>query len=257
MANPQRENGHTQINHETMEAILDHAFSLLELKVILCVLRKTWGWDKKEDFISNGQIAKATNIARRHVIETISKLVTKNVLLVTKKALGNVTVNLIKFNKDHESWGSAESVTTSDQKSTRVVTKKALEVVPIQSPTKEKKETIQKKVVLRTTANADKRNPVIEELLTYWQTLFGPTKFIQQDRFALSNLLKAKYLEELLMGLEPAERVKRLMELAQKMATDRYSVRIASPADLQYKFNQLKMQVIKKKGDNGRVVKVR
>lgn len=144
MANPQADNGHTDINHETMAILIAYPFTKQELKVILFVLRQTWGWKKKEDLISNGQIAKATKIARRHVIETVNSLVTKKVLLVTKKVLGKVRLNSIRLNKDHDTWTSAETV-TSDRNSTGVVTKSVPKVVPKQSPTKEKKETIQKK----------------------------------------------------------------------------------------------------------------
>ncbi len=144
MANPQRENGHTAIANEVMEQLYSRDFGARELKVILFVLRKTWGWQKKEDCLSNGQISKATKIHRAHVIKIISELVAKRVLLVAKKVLGKMIVNSIRFNKDYDTWTSPKTATSS-QKGTRVVAKKVLELVPKQLPTKEKKETIQKK----------------------------------------------------------------------------------------------------------------
>ncbi len=59
MASPQKENGYTPIANEILEALIQREMSSQELRAVLFVIRKTYGFNKKSDFISLSQIAKA------------------------------------------------------------------------------------------------------------------------------------------------------------------------------------------------------
>lgn len=145
MASPQAENGHTDIANELLEQLYRAGLSGTELSLCLMVIRKTYGWHKKQDAISIGQFQKGINQKNRKVvIENLKKLVTKKLLLVTKSELAT-GVNTYQFNKNYEEWVVTKKTLGSYQKVTRVVTKKTLELVTKKLPTKEKKETIQKK----------------------------------------------------------------------------------------------------------------
>ncbi len=96
MANPQRENGHTGIAHEVMEQLMKADISGSEFRLILTVLRMTWGWSKKVDWISLTQFERLTGLSRWAVCKAKKALVNKR-LLHTKE-------NLIGFNKNHETW---------------------------------------------------------------------------------------------------------------------------------------------------------
>jgi phage replication O-like protein O len=63
MANPQAENGHVDIANEIVEALAKIHLSSYESRVLWTVFRKTYGWHKKEDWITNTQIANLTGIA--------------------------------------------------------------------------------------------------------------------------------------------------------------------------------------------------
>lgn len=100
MINPQLENGHIDINYETAEQFEKTHFSGNEWKILWVVLRKTWGWKKKEDYISLSQFEKRTGMSRPSVKEAIDKLVGKRVLVVNKDKM----TNRFSFNKHHNEW---------------------------------------------------------------------------------------------------------------------------------------------------------
>jgi len=114
MANPQRENGHTDIANEVLGALLRVNLSPYQISLILYVIRKTWGWQKKFDRISQRQIAAQTGIRAGHVCRTMKQLLYLNLLV--KNDLGE-----IGFNKDYETWkvtsrGGAELTSNDSEK---------------------------------------------------------------------------------------------------------------------------------------------
>lgn len=96
MANPQRENGSTDIANEILDVLC--AFRVPgELRQILdAIIRKTYGWHKKEDFISNSQIMKMTGLLKGNVSRGLSKLITHKLVIKTD--------NKLQLNKNYEEW---------------------------------------------------------------------------------------------------------------------------------------------------------
>ena len=62
MASPQLEDGYTQISNELLEALCWMNLSPYEWRVLLWILRKTYGWKKKTDWISLSQFSKETGL---------------------------------------------------------------------------------------------------------------------------------------------------------------------------------------------------
>ena len=102
MANPQLENGYTSIANEIMEALIENKFTGQELRTILFVIRKTYGFHKKDDFISLTQIAKAINSSRVRCSQIVKRLVFMKILTVYKNING-IGKSYI-FNKDFDKW---------------------------------------------------------------------------------------------------------------------------------------------------------
>lgn len=102
MANPQRENGHIDIANEIAEHLAYYRLSGQEYQVLWVILRKTWGWQKKEDWISLSQFFVLTKMKKPSIIKTINKLLNKNI--ISKKA--NENNILYSFNKDFDKWKS-------------------------------------------------------------------------------------------------------------------------------------------------------
>jgi len=81
MANPQLEDGHIKIANEIVDHFAMLKLSAYEWQVLWAIMRKTYGWNRKTDFISLTQFEKLTNIPAHHVAHTLSKLVNKNMII--------------------------------------------------------------------------------------------------------------------------------------------------------------------------------
>lgn len=106
MANPQVEHGFIKIatgdkDNDILMALIGASLSSTEYQVVLTVIRKTWGWNKKLDWISYSQFVKITNKSRISIYNAITELVKKNIL-VKKTELGKITA--YRLNKDFNSW---------------------------------------------------------------------------------------------------------------------------------------------------------
>ncbi len=97
MASPQAENGHTKIANEILEQLVKTGLLGSEWNIVIWVIRKTYGYQKKEDWISLTQFEKATNLSRPTVVKTLKNLVNRG-LLVKRDKLG------YSFEKDYEKW---------------------------------------------------------------------------------------------------------------------------------------------------------
>lgn len=97
MASPQIENGHTKIANEILEQLVKVSLLGSEWSIVLFVIRKTYGWNKKEDQISLTQFEQATNLSRPTVVKTLKNLVIKGVLVKTP-------LPSYRLQKDWEKW---------------------------------------------------------------------------------------------------------------------------------------------------------
>lgn len=105
MANPQKENGYTPVANEIMEKIASVDLSGRDMRVLMVILRKTYGYQKKSDAISHGQIADSAKMSRRSVIRSVQDLVAKNMLNVQQVTLGNSKLpSVMGFNKNYDEW---------------------------------------------------------------------------------------------------------------------------------------------------------
>lgn len=106
MASPQCENGYTRIANELLDALIKFCPGGSQGQVLLAVIRKTYGFQKKEDQVSISQIQKATCLSRRTVIYAIQNLEAKHMLIVKrKKASDNLNrINKISIQKKYTKW---------------------------------------------------------------------------------------------------------------------------------------------------------
>ena len=85
MANPQKENGYTTIANELLEAIYCGKFSPTEFKMLLFILRYTYGFNRKVARLSNSFISGGTKIHEVAVSRAITSLIRDNVLIEQEK----------------------------------------------------------------------------------------------------------------------------------------------------------------------------
>ncbi len=97
---PQLEHGHTRIANAILEAMARYPFRRGECRVVMAILRLTYGWRTKAAPISARQLAKATGFSSRHAKRLLRALVGAGVLLRSKQGRRNV----LGLNKRFWEW---------------------------------------------------------------------------------------------------------------------------------------------------------
>lgn len=118
-ARPQLENGHLRVANELMEAIARTRIPGEARQVFDVIIRKTYGFNKKNDRISLSQFCLATGIKKPRVCRAILKLIAMN--LIIKK--GNGTCCSYAINKDFDEWNPLPKKITLPKKGTSVTQK--------------------------------------------------------------------------------------------------------------------------------------
>ncbi len=109
MAAPQLENGHTQIANEILEHLIKLHLPPNQWQVLLCIIRKTYGFHKKVDYIANSQIVEATGLCKAVVSRSLKRLEEMIIIIRNGKRIG--------FQKDWGKWQKlAEQSTLGDDK---------------------------------------------------------------------------------------------------------------------------------------------
>jgi len=99
-ANPQLENGYVRIANELFEAMGKYPFSGAELKILIVVIRLTYGWGLKQNVISFSKIAYLSSLDARYTKRVVKRLVQDKVLIKYKHQRNNI----LGVNKDYLSW---------------------------------------------------------------------------------------------------------------------------------------------------------
>ena len=149
MANPQLEDGHTRIANELLEHLMKLYLAPNQWQVLLCIMRKTYGFQKKADFIANRQIVEETGLVKSTISRALRRLELRNIVIRQGKFLG--------IQKDWTLWNELAEQSTKEKLADRKLKladrklKLAEQSTKVSSPlvTQKKKETIQKKLYKR------------------------------------------------------------------------------------------------------------
>lgn len=101
MANPQPDQ-FTRISNEILGELIRAKLSGQELQLILFIIRKTYGYNKKEDYIALSQMAKALNTSYIRCSQLINQLQQRHIVTLKENIKGGM--NKYSFNKDYEQW---------------------------------------------------------------------------------------------------------------------------------------------------------
>ena len=146
MANPQIEDGHTKIANDLFEKIISSGLNGTELSVILFLIRKTYGFQKKQDYISLNQFMACIPVSRPTICKALKNLQLVKIIKLVKKGNSINMANLYALSKNFDTWQLVKkSKLVKFSKSTSKDFEKQL--VKKTLPTKETitKETLQKK----------------------------------------------------------------------------------------------------------------
>lgn len=113
---PQRENGHREIENSVYHALMRAGLSGAEYQIILCVIDKTWGYNKREDMIPIVQFETSTGLERRYIARLLHDLEEKHVIIVQRIPQGGRGHgNIYMFNKYWDTWAVPSQTLTTRQ----------------------------------------------------------------------------------------------------------------------------------------------
>ena len=141
---PQKEDGFTPIANEIMEALMKVNLSAYESRVLWFLFRKTYGWNKKTDWITLSQFSACIGLDRRLIHRAIKSLSSKKMIVIERDDTFKIRYG---FQKDFKKWKLSSKKMTVINRDTKLSSKEMTRLSSIQIPTKETitKETIQKK----------------------------------------------------------------------------------------------------------------
>lgn len=179
MANPQTEDGFTKISNEIVEKLCRIKLSAYQTRIVFCIIRKTYGFNKKEDWISNSQFVLMTGLRPAHVSRSISELLMMQI--VTKRG------NLISLQKNWTLWTDLPNgVRRHDTVTKRgnSFTKRGVHKIQYTKDTYTK-DTLQKK-------GASIKNLTEEDLIDISKKYNVPLAFVMSKLDDMQNWLEAK-----------------------------------------------------------------
>lgn len=111
MANPQKERGYTPIANEIIEHLIKVRLSGSQFRIILAVMRYTYGFNRTQHELSDTYLAKAIGVSRHNLNRDIRPLFRMNILTVIKRGQIDGTRSILALNKDYDTWNISNSIT--------------------------------------------------------------------------------------------------------------------------------------------------
>ena len=252
MQSPQLENGYTKISNELLEAMCAVQLSGHEWSVVHTVIRKTYGYNKKSDWVSLSQLCELTGLIKQRVNEAKQKLINKRIIIQEGR--------MLSLNKHYDQW---QKVTEKRYQSNG----KALQKVTENRAHKRKKENIQNTLDERGSSGSKKRNdmawnkqPDDYEELSIDIDGDGSPKTVKTPTKKYPNAPAIRKIFQEVLGRNPSnwkinrnqllacenlytergpEKVRSALEYYQANREDQYCPTIASPYDLDSKWTNL------------------
>lgn len=128
MASPQLKNGYVRLATEIYDALARYRIPGEARQVLDFIIRKTYGWNKKEDVIALSQFEIGTGLKRPTVCRAINQLIHLNLIIKKDNSLSHS----YRFNKDFNTWTPLSKKITKKvmhSESTRPLSKKIIGVI--------------------------------------------------------------------------------------------------------------------------------
>jgi len=192
-ASPQKENGYTAIANEIMEALAKIRINGEARQMLDVVIRKTYGYNKKQDRISTSQFVEATGLPNYAIHKARHKLLKMGMIEVLPKKVtgitqkGNSQILTYSFQKDYTKWQPLPKKVTVTQKGNALLPKKVTNCNP-KSDTQKKERQYTKDNTLSGKEKPDLITP-IEYLNEKTKSHFDPKNKSNQD------LVRVRYNE--------------------------------------------------------------
>lgn len=103
------ENGFTRLANELLTMIYSTNFTATELKILLLIIRFTYGYSKKSTDLSLTYISRGIGVSKRYVSSSLSKLIEDKVVIVVREHTDTQS-RVIGINKHCEQWENRSTV---------------------------------------------------------------------------------------------------------------------------------------------------
>ena len=94
----QVENGHTVLANELLEFMCSFRIPGMEMQVFFTIMRKTWGWKKKEDRIALSQVMSATKMKKQNAHRSLLRLIEHKLVIKND--------DFLSINKNYTEWAT-------------------------------------------------------------------------------------------------------------------------------------------------------
>jgi len=102
MADPQVRNGYTRIDNELLEAICRLNISGNEMRILLYIIRRTYGFNRTYAEMPLSEISAAVGVRREHIQKALKRLSNQNIIeLRTNPGVKPQTISVVK---NYEKW---------------------------------------------------------------------------------------------------------------------------------------------------------
>ena len=101
---PQLENGYMRVANEYVEALVRQQYSPSILRLLLAVMRETWGWNATQRAIPITRLAELLGVSPRRVYQLRAQAVNLNLLIVEEQGNGDAHYAI---QTDYSEWRSA------------------------------------------------------------------------------------------------------------------------------------------------------
>lgn len=225
---------YTRIVNKIIEELVKQPLLGAEFGVCLFIIRKTYGFQKKDDQISLTQFEKGTNLSRPTIIKALKNLQLVNIVLLVEKGGSVRSSNSWGFNKYYKTW---KPVNRTQLVKGRALTSKGVfkKLVKGSIHTKENNKRNTKETI---ESHSDSKNIVmVIDSFSGVNASFKKWYGHKTHRASISRLLEKHGLDRLL----------KVIELLPKTNELPYFPSINNPTQLEDKWSQLESAFKRKK----------
>lgn len=197
MASPQLKNGYVKIANEIMDALISSKLAGQDFKITFLILRKTYGFNKLEDFISLSQMAKATGMSVIRCSQVVNRLQLMKIL--TLKENINGIGKKYSFNKDFDQWETLKENINPYKKTKETLKEKRKRPLRKSVSTKD---TLTKDTLTKDTRkeNIKRKNIYSKDFLTFAKAY--PGKINKNYAFRCWQKVKRPAIEKILTAIK-------------------------------------------------------
>lgn len=130
------DSGYTKLANELLESLMCCDLTARQFRVMLALIRKTYGFGKKSDRISDSQLAEMTKLSRQNVNKAKNELLSMNYIILDGKKIG--------VNKEVSVWKNQSRDSVSNLKTKNVSN---LETNDVSNLETHKRNTLKKKEI--------------------------------------------------------------------------------------------------------------